>query len=74
MKQKEGYIEGGSMQELRVIVAENGFVIDESQGSYLMGKMWAFETPDSLAKYMKEWGKMQVELKKPIKATKKGAS
>lgn len=45
------------MDELKVEVAENGFVVYEGGGiSGGRGKPWAFETPDSLAKFMKEWG------------------
>lgn len=56
--------------ELIVNVAENGFVIRESEGSHLMGKMWAFETPDSLAKHMKEWGEKNMKTEK-LKGEKK---
>lgn len=47
------------MEELRVEVAENGFVVYEGAGQGMRGKCWAFETADSLAAYMKEWGEEQ---------------
>lgn len=56
--------------ELRVTVAENGFVISETDDSRLMGKMWAFETPESLAKYMKEWAEKNMKAEK-LKGDKK---
>jgi hypothetical protein len=56
--------------ELKVMVAENGFVISETEGSHMMGKMWAFETPESLAKYMKEWGEKNMKPEK-LKSEKK---
>lgn len=49
--------------ELRVVVAENGFIVYESAGECLMGKSWAFESPSSLAEFMKEWGEEKAKTK-----------
>jgi len=42
--------------ELNIKIAENGFVIEESMHREMKGRIWAFETPESLSKYMLEWG------------------
>ena len=44
------------MEELIVIVAENGFIVNERGGYRDSGKSWAFESSEALAKFMKEWG------------------
>ena len=45
------------MGDLRIEIAENGFVVYEDNGlSGSKGKIWAFESPTSLAKFIKEWG------------------
>lgn len=57
--------------ELRVMVAENGFVISETEREHMMGKMWAFESPESLAKHMKEWGDRNMKVTTPENKVKK---
>ena len=45
------------MSDLIIVVAENGFIINEA-GNFdraSVGKSWAFETPESLSKFIKEW-------------------
>ena len=45
------------MNELKVQVAQNGFVVHEGEPhGHNMGKIWAFESPASLADFVKEWG------------------
>ena len=50
------------MSDLIVVVAENGFIINEA-GNFdraSVGKSWAFETPESLSKFIKEWADKKV--------------
>jgi len=53
-------------KELKIIVAENGFVVEAFNSPGMQGKMWAFETPDSLAKHIKKWGEGQVKAETQI--------
>lgn len=34
---------------------ETGFLVYEKTHDYLLAKKWAFETPEALAKFIKEW-------------------
>jgi hypothetical protein len=49
------------MRNLLIQTVENGFTASENnQGSqYTQGKMWVFETSESLAKFVAEWGMME---------------
>lgn len=54
------------MRNLVIETAENGFIIYEDNGRDMMvGKKWAFETAESLAGFVKDWGKSEQE--RPIK-------
>ena len=52
------------MEGLRIEVAENGFVVHEERGA-TVGKMWAFETPLSLAAFIQKWGQIKSEERGP---------
>lgn len=44
------------MKELEIIVAENGFIVRDDLGKGgMMGKSWAFESAETLAKHIKKW-------------------
>ena len=47
------------MRDLLVEVAENGFIVVEgnSRERMLIGKRWAFETPEALSEFILDWGK-----------------
>jgi len=52
------------MSDLNIQVAENGFVINEGGAErHCVGKQWAFESADSLAEFIKQWGN---DVHKPI--------
>jgi len=40
---------------LKIEIAENGFIIIEER-SAVVDKQWAFESPQSLADFIKKWG------------------
>lgn len=44
------------MSELQIEVAENGFIVSEGRQDLTIGRKWGFESPESLAKFIKEWG------------------
>ena len=44
------------MPDLNIEVAENGFFVFESAGQGVLGKKWAFETPETLAQFIEAWG------------------
>lgn len=45
------------MNTLSIEVAENGFIVSEGRGHQGMTeKRWAFEKPEALANFIKEWG------------------
>ncbi len=50
------------MRDLVIEVAQNGFIVVEgdSRGSHLIGKRWAFETPEALSEFILDWGKNNV--------------
>ena len=53
------------MNNLIIEVADNGFIVREGAiGRAYAGRTWAFESSDSLAKFMAEWGFMIEEEKK----------
>jgi len=35
---------------------ENEFIVRDGNGSGMLGKKWAFETPKALAAFLHEWG------------------
>jgi hypothetical protein len=47
------------MKDLVIEVAENGFIVVEgnSRERMLIGKRWAFETPEALSEFILDWGK-----------------
>jgi len=49
------------MNDLRIEVAQNGFVVMEGNRSGLVGKVWAFESVYSLSKFILEWGDISPE-------------
>ncbi len=53
------------MNELRVEVAENGFVVFEAcvDSPGMRGKTWVFETPGSLGEFMRDWGDRNTKIK-----------
>lgn len=54
------------MSDLNIQVAENGFVVNDHEPMRgTVCKQWAFETAESLAKFIKNWGE---DIHKPIEA------
>jgi len=51
--------------DLKIIVAENGFIISEHEAPNFVGKMWAFESPESLARYIQAWGDRNMRTRVP---------
>jgi hypothetical protein len=49
------------MSELLIEVAENGFVVSENAGQGMRGRRWAFENPETLAKFIEAWGNDKAE-------------
>lgn len=46
------------MEELRIITAENGFIVYEGNPAIgNVSKSWAFETAESLAEFIARWGR-----------------
>jgi hypothetical protein len=47
------------MRDLLVEAAENGFIVVEgnSRERFIIGKRWAFETPEALSEFILDWGK-----------------
>lgn len=52
------------MSDLNIQVAENGFIVNDYEPMRgTVGKQWAFETADSLAKFIMNWGN---DIHKPL--------
>lgn len=45
------------MSRLNVETAENGFIVVENNSTHSNGKQWAFESAESLAKFIAQWGR-----------------
>ena len=41
--------------DLKVERAETGFIVYEDAGVGLMGRKWAFETPEKLSDFIEQW-------------------
>ena len=49
---------------LKIDIAENGFVVYEAHYDRgVIGKMWAFETAESLASFVNDWGNGNAKVK-----------
>lgn len=44
------------MNNLEILIAENGFIIFDRENPGMAGKQWAFESAHSLANFIKQWG------------------
>jgi len=51
------------INNLSIITATNGFVVHDNSEPHMVGEMWAFESAESLAKFIKQWGN---DIHKPI--------
>lgn len=60
------------MDSLKVETAENGFVVYEgdSRERDMIGKTWAFESAQTLADFMQQWGKGNTKTTSPETAAK----
>jgi len=44
------------MVTLKIDTAENGFVVQENSHPHEIGKQWAFESAETLADFIHDWG------------------
>ena len=45
------------MGDISIERGEYGFIVYENTGTALMGRKWAFETPEKLAEFVADWGR-----------------
>jgi len=55
--------------DLIIDVAENGFIVRENKREYI-GKIWAFESAESLAGFIREWGDGNTKVKVGIEESR----
>ena len=51
------------MSEIRVRVAENGFIVEQGGIDGFMGKQWAFESAQALSELIFKWGSENTKVK-----------
>ena len=47
--------------DLAIERGETGFIVYEKAGQGLLGKKWAFETPEKLAEFVTDWGNKEAK-------------
>lgn len=52
-------------EALRISTAENGFIVQQGEGDHrgYIGKQWAFESAETLATFVEEWGQSKTKKK-----------